>query len=194
MSHICANNTYANYLATTTAHATIAVVVCSTSSPSFLANSSTGIEFYGCGPSPEVCEPGRVWANCTATSSGEYNFTWSDDVYGDTECAIPVVTLNNTVPGGFRVWGQLQWQCQHVVGVRRGGRIRFDAHRILWRRQRDNRTAELRLPVVHARFQRDVGSVPAPERECRNVFWRCDCVFADERGPIAVFVGRMRLG
>ena len=98
MSHICANNTYANHLATTQVNAAIAVVVCSSPNPSFPANNTNNIKFYGCGPSPEVCELGRVWADCTATSSGEYNFTWSDDVYSNPDCAIPVVTLNGPEP------------------------------------------------------------------------------------------------
>ena len=94
MSYICANSTYAATLANSS-NALYAVVVCATFNTSFPANRSSNATFVGCGQTPESCALGRIWANCTATGPGEYNFEWDDDVYGNTSCSVPTLTLNS---------------------------------------------------------------------------------------------------
>lgn len=93
MSAICANSSYAAQLANTT-NATYAVVVCAATNASFPSNPVSNASFYGCRTTPDPCE-GRIWADCTATGAGDYNFVWSEDVYGNTNCSVPTLTLSS---------------------------------------------------------------------------------------------------
>ena len=99
MSYLCTNATHAAELAAS-ATSVYAVVVCTSANASFPSNpASSSTNFYGCGPTQTTsCEPGNIWANCTASEPGEYLFEWNDSLYGSgNACQAPVMQIETNI-------------------------------------------------------------------------------------------------
>lgn len=95
MLAVCTNATHAAELANSSG-VPYAVVVCSSPSSSFPTDSTNGVEFYGCSPNESCPATGRVWADCTAEpEQGDYHFERSEDVFGESDCSVPTVTIDS---------------------------------------------------------------------------------------------------